>query len=269
MQGTYSMSSPWHLVRRKTTYAWSRVRRRFFTTHVIGSGHNAGKRIAVRRPNPAFIDGSYEATIQNVIADNLYEGAVFYDVGANIGFFSLLASPVVGPSGAVYAFEPVPSNAAAIRQTKRLNQLTNIQVFEEAVAQLPGRADLMLTHHIGGASLASSSPPRYVTKVIDVAVTTIDSVISERRLRPPTMVKIDVEGAELDVLHGMSETLTVYRPTILYEIDDATQDGLAHKLGEAAQFLKAAGYRLIDLPPAYPDIPWKVAHVLALPIPKQ
>jgi FkbM family methyltransferase len=241
------------------------VRRRLFTTHVIGSGWNAGKQLALRRPNPAFLDGSYEAVIQAAIAEHLYDGAVFYDIGANVGFFSILAASIVGPSGAIYAFEPVPANAASIRQTTRLNELSNIEVFEEAVGESSGRAQLVLTHHIGGAALASAGTPPDMIGMIEVAVTTLDDAIADRGLRPPSLIKIDVEGAELQVLCGMTATLATHRPAILYEIDASTAGGLARKRDNIANFLKAAGYDVTDLPEAYPGIEWHVAHALALP----
>lgn len=259
------MSFPWHLPTVGTISAWSRLRRRLFATHVIRAGLNAGKRIALRRPDPAFLDGSYEAPIQTALAEHLAEGAVFYDVGANVGFFSLLAASIVGDSGAVYAFEPVPANAASIRHSARLNRLSNIEVFEEAVGERSGSASLILSRHIGGATLASKGAPQDATGEIEVAVTTLDDAIADRGLRPPSLIKIDVEGAELEVLRGMTDTLAIHRPPILYEIDDATPEGLARKRREIASLLNAAGYRSIALPDAYPNIGWQVAHHLALP----
>lgn len=259
------MSPSWHLLQSETKRAWSRLRRRFFATHVIGSGRNAGRRLALRHPHPAFLDGSYEAVVQTAIAEHLSDGSVFYDIGANIGFFSLLAAPIVGPRGAVYAFEPVPANASSILHTARLNRLSNIEVFEEAAGERSGRAQLVLTHHIGGAALASAGAPLDMIGVIDVAVTAIDDAIADRCLRPPSLIKIDVEGAELQVLRGMTETLAAHRPTILYEIDDETADGLARKRDDITAFLSAAGYRATDLPESYPGIDWHVAHALAVP----
>lgn len=259
------MSPSWHFLQSETQRAWSRVRRRIFTTHVIGAGRNAGMRLALRRPHPDFLDGSYEAVVQTTIAEHLSDGSVFYDIGANIGFFSLLAAPIVGPRGAVYAFEPVPGNASSIRHTAQLNRLPNIEVFEEAAGERSGRAQLVLTHHIGGAALSSASSPLDMIGVIDVAVTALDDAIANRGLRPPSLVKIDVEGAELQVLRGMTNTLTADRPTILYEVDDATAEGLARKREAIRAFLRSSGYSSTDLPESYPGIDWHVAHALAVP----
>jgi len=266
MQSTWPFLQSEHTGRRSP---WAELRRRLAATHVITGGLNAGKRLAVRRPHPDFLNGTYEAVIQGVIAERLNVGGVFYDVGANIGFFSLLAASRVGPDGAVYAFEPVPANASSIRRSARLNSFSNIAVFEEAVAESSGRANLILTRHIGGAALASGRSPgdlsHDVTGEIEVAVTTLDDAIAARGLRPPTFVKIDVEGAELSVLRGMRDTLARHRPAVLYEIDDATLAGVSRKREAIENVLSEAGYRSAPLPDAYPDIEWQVAHALALP----
>jgi FkbM family methyltransferase len=236
-----------------------------FSTHSIAAGEAAGLKLITRGTDPNFACGTYERPMQAAISSNLSLGDAFYDVGANVGFFSLIAARKVGPRGRVYAFEPVPGNASAIARGARINDLRNITVFAEAVGAATGRAELLLAHHIGGAVLASAGAPPDMSGRIQVDVVTLDDAIVGRRLRPPSLIKIDVEGAEIDVLRGMAETLRTHRPTIIYEIDDATRDGLNQKARVIGSLLTAAGYSLRPLPSSYPGERWHVEHVLARP----
>ncbi|WP_457811050.1 FkbM family methyltransferase [Sinorhizobium meliloti] len=98
---------------------------------------------------------------------------------------------------------------------------------------------------------------------LEVDVTTLDDAIARHGLRPPSLVKIDVEGAEIEVLRGMTETLRTHRPSIIYEIDDATREGLDRKARQIAALLTSAGYVLAALPPSYTEQSWHVQHLLA------
>jgi FkbM family methyltransferase len=230
---------------------------------VVATGEAAGLHLVAHRADPDFARGTYERPLQSFIAGHLTESDVFYDIGANIGFFSLIAARRVGPNGRVYAFEPVPENAAAISRSARLNGFEAVDVFNVAVGSANGRTELMLARHIGGATLASVGPPPDLRGTIDVEIVTVDRLIAQRGLRPPTLVKVDVEGAELDALKGMAETLRTHRPTVLYEVDDASRSGLLRKAASLAAFWDAAGYALTALPSAYQGIDWHVAHMVA------
>lgn len=233
---------------------------------VIGQGEGAGLKLFARHADPNFVRGTYEPPMQQVVVGCLSPGDTFYDVGANIGFFSLLAARRVGEQGRVYAFEPVPENANAIARSARLNNFDTIEVFSKAVGAANGRCELMLAHHIGGAVLASAGVPPDMRGHVEVSVTTLDDVIAERPLRPPSLVKIDVEGAEIDVLNGMQATLRKHRPAVVYEVDDATREGLERKAGAIAAFMTAADYAQTTLPAAYRTENWHVEHFLARPI---
>jgi FkbM family methyltransferase len=232
----------------------------------IAAGQAAGLRVFARGADPDFAKGTYELPVQEAIVSNLTPGDVFYDNGANIGFFSLIAACRVGPAGQVYSYEPVPRNAAAITRSCEANGLVGVHVFAEAVGAETGRAELFLARHLGGATLAAVSTPPDMNGRIEVEMTTLDDSIAMHRLRPPTLVKVDVEGAEVDVFRGMAETLRVHRPRILCEVDDATKEGADRKTREIADVLTAAGYTLSLLPPSYAGDAWQVLHLLAQPV---
>src|SRR5688572_30507212 len=94
----------------------------------VQGGEAAGLKFSFPQ-NLDFLRGSTERPVQRCLAAHLGPGDVFYDVGANVGFFSLLATKRVGPDGVVYALEPVAENASAVRRNARLNGLTNVSVF--------------------------------------------------------------------------------------------------------------------------------------------
>jgi len=243
-----------------------RVLHRIWPTRVIGGGKAAGLKLVAARADPDFALGVYELPMQEAIAASLREGDVFYDIGANIGFFSLIAARCVRAAGRVYAFEPVPANADAIRKSSTLNGMNMIDVFAEAVGAESGCGELLLARHIGGAALASAGAPPDLRGRIKVDVVAIDHVVARRGMRPPTLVKIDVEGAEMDVLRGMRGTIQRWRPTIIYEVDDATREGLERKMVVIASFMRSTEYKLTMLSASYRDASWHVEHVLARPV---
>jgi FkbM family methyltransferase len=191
----------------------------------------------------------------------LREGDVLYDIGANFGFFSVLSSRIVGPEGVVYAFEPVPANASMVERNARLNHLENIEVLRVAVSRQTGKSELYLAHYAGGGALKSAGVPPDLAGTIVVDTSSIDDLVNLRRIRPPNVVKIDVEGAELEVLHGMLKVLKEWSPKIVLEVDDADETRCEGKLASCRKFLEALNYRCEVLPKSYKDGGWFVRHL--------
>jgi FkbM family methyltransferase len=192
-----------------------------------------GKKWIVGAGPNAYWVGTYEVARLRAFAEALAPGAVVYDVGANVGIYSLLASLRVGPSGRVYAFEPLDRNLRYLRLHKTLNNLQNCFIFEEAVYSTEGTLPFSM------ASWTSSMGRLSADGEILVRSTTLDSCIfGEKGFPPPEVVKIDVEGAEFEVLKGASRTLSEFRPTIFLEVHGSQ---LHH---DCRAFLQATGYRV-------------------------
>lgn len=204
--------------------------------------------------------------VQDAFCTYLKDGAVLYDVGANVGFLTVIGARLVGSSGTVYAFEPVPENANLIRRNAEVNGLKQILVVEKAVASESGTAELVLAAYSGGASLASVGPPPDATGRIRVKAVTIDELVEQASYKAPSFVKIDVEGAELAVLRGMVGTLDHVRPIVLYELDDCSADALEGKRLACEELLCSHSYSVVELPPSYPGNTWLVKHFLATPV---
>lgn len=232
----------------------------------IVEGIGAGLKFNGGLGNADFALGKYEFPLQQTLASHLKPGGVFYDIGANIGFFSIIGAKLVGDTGKVYAFEPVPDNAAKIRHNARLNNFSQITVIEKAVSGSTGKGELLLTRNIGGHTLTSADRPPDVQSSMTVDLVSIDDLIARGELTPPTLVKVDVEGAELDVLQGMRQTLAQYQPLVVYEIDAKQEEAFERKQQAVADFLQSQSYQIQPIEKCYPGITWKVGHAIAFPL---
>jgi FkbM family methyltransferase len=232
---------------------------------VVGSGPGQGLRLGRRHTSADYADPP-ERPVQEVLSSELAPGDVFYDVGANVGFFSLLAARLVGDDGRVVAFEPVPANADAAEANAADNGLTTIEVHRVAAGSGPARRQLYLTRHPGGASLTVEAVGTDLRGATRVEVVAIDDLVEAGTVPPPDLVKIDVEGAELDVLTGLAATLDRHRPTVVIEVDAAdpvTADARADEIG---RWLAERGHRVERLADGYPGVDWTVHHLVARPV---
>lgn len=193
----------------------------------------------------------------------LREGDVFFDLGANLGFYSCYSLPLCGRSGAVHAFEANPSLIPHLRRSVELNRefgsihLNALAVGKESGGYLP----LYDPERIGGSSLYAHKWLNRDSKVL-VPIVTIDEYIREKGIKRIDVMKIDIEGAELDALQGMEETLRVCPPkviicelTLLPGRDDPLRSSpevmqraaAAADPRELADFLKRRGYELWNI----------------------
>ena len=179
--------------------------------------------------------GTYEVARVKAFAKAVKQGGVVYDVGANVGIYSLLASSRAGITGRVYAFEPLDRNLQYLRRHILLNDLQNCDVVEKAVCNEQGLRRFSATPW--EASMAKLSPEGELL----VPSTTLDNCIfGELRFRPPDVIKIDVEGSELEVLQGASRAISEFHPTVFVELHGTELHADCHN------FLVAKGYRVED-----------------------
>ncbi|HEY2712915.1 MAG TPA: FkbM family methyltransferase [Chthoniobacterales bacterium] len=163
----------------------------------------------------------YELNEREFILSQLREGETVIDLGANIGFFSILMAGKVGKSGSVYAFEPLPKNAGLLARSIAENHFDDRVILERAaIGAEPGQLDLISprrTDNWGGAylRLGEMNVPQD-HEAISVPVLRLDDY---RLRRPVSFIKIDVEGAEALVIRGAERLLREDRPTMLCEIN--------------------------------------------------
>lgn len=183
----------------------------------------------------AVLTGTHEVQVQQALVRSLRAGDHVWDVGANIGSTALVAARIVGQCGRVVAIEPDPDCAAAIRTNAALNGLGAIEVVEAAAADRVGVAELVVVRDRLWTRLSSVGDHELSERRVAVRTIALDDV----EWPPPTVVKIDVEGAELDVVAGMTGLLRDARPLVICEMH-----------GRNAEFcaaMRAAGYAVSNL----------------------
>jgi FkbM family methyltransferase len=183
--------------------------------------------------------GSYDTATQDLLVRRVPRGGVVYDIGANVGFFTLLTSRLVGPAGSVYAFEPLPANLELLRRHLALNRSANVTVFAAAASDRDGHARFEGAGSTGRLSAEENGE----AGDREVPTVRLDGLVARGELKPPAVVKLDVEGAELAVLQGMETLLATVRPILLVEfhgrwIGNVDVDTACREL------LKRSGYEL-------------------------
>jgi FkbM family methyltransferase len=191
--------------------------------------------LMTRREDFQYLEPNYEPRVAGAIQQLVRPGFVCADVGAHVGYMTLLMARLAGDAGRVVALEALPENAALLRRHVELNQLAGrVQVENVAVSD----ADLpAITLHRGPSSFESSAVSSTPFGQFTVPARTLDQAFaSADRL---DFVKMDIEGAEALAMRGMRRVLRALRPTVLLEVHD---DGWP-----AIDELLAAGYELHDL----------------------
>lgn len=204
--------------------------------------------------------GLYEQPETRLVQAVLGSGDVFLDVGANVGYYSLLAAQIVGAGGQVHAFEPMPQNGAALRHTVRENGITNIVVNQVAVGAGPGSLDLFVSdQQIGNSGWASVVPSGRRAKMVTVERVAIDDYLTSRSIGRVNLVKLDIEGGELDAFRGMRSLLALPdAPDLLFEVNPDLLERLGSDSRDLTRTISEQGYALyrVELPglkPVEPD----------------
>jgi FkbM family methyltransferase len=179
------------------------------------------------------VAGTYEEETQNTLVERVHAGDVVFDVGANAGFFTLLAARLVGPFGRVVAFEPLPQAVEFLERHVALNRAENVRIVQAAVSNREGSA-LFRDEAFTMGRVTDDGELR-------VRLVALDSLCNAGELPRPDVLKIDVEGAELQVLEGAQQLLRERRPTILL----STHGRASHEA--CCRFLEDAGFRVAVL----------------------
>ncbi|MBD2345485.1 FkbM family methyltransferase [Anabaena subtropica] len=175
--------------------------------------------------------GSYEYDKQILFEQTITEGSIVFDLGAHTGFYTLLASTLVGSQGKVFAFEPMPTNFKYLKQHLQLNRISNVTVMESAVSDTTGIDYFELNSSSFQGQLSSKG-------TLEVKTVSLDHLIAKGEIPKPNYIKIDVEGAEIKVLTGAKNMLMNAHPTIFL----ATHSDELHK--QCLDFLTSLGYKI-------------------------
>jgi FkbM family methyltransferase len=200
----------------------------------ILQGPLRGKRWIAGSSNHGCWLGSYELAKVKRVASMTKPGMVCFDVGAHVGYYTLLFSALVGSEGLAVAFEPLAENCQILEHHAKVNSCKNVVIMQLAASDTdgPGRFAEHESTSMGRLSDEGSTA---------VTCARIDTLVSRQLLRPADVMKIDVEGAELAVLKGSQELLRRHKPVVFLTTHGSAVDR------ECCLYLKVNDYQVVPL----------------------
>lgn len=178
--------------------------------------------------------GSYEYDKQRLFARSISSGEVVFDIGAHAGFYTLLASTLVGRAGRVIAFEPLPDNLVHLQKHLNINGIDNVQVIEAAVSDSEGQARFEIGDGSTTGKLSTAGE-------LTVRTVSLDALFSAGQIPIPSVIKMDIEGAEYKALLGARSMLEQHHPMIFL----ATHGPDVHD--SCCKYLSSIGYELMSI----------------------
>ena len=196
-----------------------------------------------------LLEDSFENAEHRFVEGFLQPGMTVLDIGANQGYYTLLASRKVGPQGKVFAFEPSPREIRRLKLHLWLNRCKNVELSTSALGAVAGTGKLHVV--LGTESGCNSLRPPEVsqpTGLLHVPVQRLDDVLKARGISHVDFIKLDVEGAELSVLQGAQRLLeSAPRPVILAEVQDIRTQPWSYRASEIIRYLADKGYKWFSL----------------------
>jgi FkbM family methyltransferase len=193
---------------------------------------------------------SYSPLVVNAMRSYLHPGEVFIDVGANVGYVSAIGADIVGPSGQVHSFEPVPRYFHRLRRLAQLNPEYSIAANRCAVGADPGSATIQITREPGQNTLVPGYKTGFeVATRLEVPVTRLDSYIESHHIPHVALIKIDAEGFELPALEGMRRYFEASgdKPVIICEIAPRAYPLMGRRVSELSELMSHHGYTARDI----------------------
>jgi FkbM family methyltransferase len=216
--------------------------------------------------------GSYEPELRQIVSGLLPPGGIAIDVGANVGWHTLLMSRLAGRQGRVLAIEPNPSVSAELRRNLQINRTQNVEVMVCAVGGAEGVLSLLApaANEPGAASGHVVAAGETGPGVISAPARTLDAIVAEANVDRLDFIKLDIEGYEWPALRGGEKTIARFRPPIVFEFDVSYAPRGGGSSDVLSEFFFRFGYRLYSIgrnwaehvePGAWPDC----TNMLALP----
>ena len=170
------------------------------------------------------------------------EGSMAIDVGANVGVFTIPLALATGPTGSVLAVEALPDNVARLRENLDFNGISNVRVEARAAGSREGVACLRISDDPAYGSTSAEYVFKDTGRTGQVPVSRLDELWAAVGRPEVSVLKVDVEGGEIDVLRGAVELLREHHPATLVEADSTS------RVGAVAEFLTTFGYELSRIP---------------------
>lgn len=165
---------------------------------------------------PSILGGYFESLELDYFARAAAASKTVVDVGANIGLYSCVAATRLQPGGVVHAFEPIAENLAFLQRNVLNNNLTNVDVHEEAVGEEEGNLEIFVSDKLIGTHSAAKAYS-HGNSSVTVPMTSVDAFVESHGIAQVDLLKIDVEGYDGYVLKGAIRTIARHKPTIFIE----------------------------------------------------
>lgn len=188
-----------------------------------------------------YFFAEFEPLTVTLFRESLRPGSVVLDIGAHIGYYSVLAAQAVGSEGRVFAFEPGPDNFEILERNIAINAFRNVQPFRQAVSNKGGLRPFVLSEPSDRQGFYPH-PFASTVQTCLVECVTVDSFLGNR---PVDVVKIDVEGGEISVLEGMQQTLARNPKIVLFlELNPPCLRAAGHTAADLLRVLRDAGFSI-------------------------
>ena len=188
-----------------------------------------------------FWYGYYEKELGDLLKKAIKPGDVFLDLGANIGYFSLLVAKNL-PSVKVISFEPVLGLFEKMNDNISLNNIKNISTVSAAVGEISGERELFVSAPDNLGMSSFHQPENYSGKKERVKVVNIDDWFKTSGLSKIDVIKLDIEGSEFDVLKGMKKVLQKQKPILIVEVNPVTLSMFNLKPSDICDYLKQLNF---------------------------
>lgn len=213
-------------------WIFSRINLLLFNEIIIDEGQKlyTGGFVGPRASWSLYYNGSHEPTVSSLFCSLLKDGMTVVDIGAYIGYYTLLAAKRVGDDGLVLSFEPDPLRFKRLVENIKINDWKNVQAFQFAVSDVEGEGTIE-----SGESFALENAKHAIT----VNTICLDSFLQT----DPDIVKIDVEGAEVSILRGMKRILEKGKAKIICEVHPKQMTSSRHNVTEIMDIIEMYEYK--------------------------
>jgi FkbM family methyltransferase len=194
-----------------------------------------------------FFQGYFEWAETHFVRNSLQAGHTFVDVGANIGWHTLIAASRVSPNGRVFAFEPVSSTFSELQSNIDLNRLTNVELYQIGLSDSSGSVDIFANkeNDSGGNSMFGTAD---YTRLETIQTRRGDEVLMSRGVEQIDLLKVDVEGAEMYVLRGLERYFAEGRiKAMMLEVNGSLLRAAGSSPRELLDFVHGKGFAVADV----------------------
>ena len=195
-----------------------------------------------------YLFGNFEPPTIKFLEKYIKKGDLIFDIGANVGYHTLIFSELTGENGSVFAFEPEPDNYKTLKKNVDLNSLKNVICINKALSDREETLNFYVSKSFNkGTHFLVYNPIQHLKDPIKIDVIPLSNFIKENNIKCIDFIKIDVEGAEFEVIKGMEKSLIHFKPTLLVEINNEAQETHGKTSKSLKEYICGLGYDPYDI----------------------